>query len=92
MPHTRIDLSGSLGCQIQVNLVSSDLGDFKPLGDIPIQLNSGGTATVNATVTGRLSAPNVTAQAQLANFSADGRRFDRLTANLTANPRQAAIG
>ena len=36
LPHTRIDLSGSLGRQIQVNVVSRDLADFKPLGEIPV--------------------------------------------------------
>ena len=59
-------------------LVSRDLTDFQPLGEIPVTLNNGGAATVNATVTGNLSAPQSPRRRQLTNFAAEGRPFDRL--------------
>jgi translocation and assembly module TamB len=90
LPHTRVDLSGSLGKQIQARVVSRDLADFRPVaGNLPVTLN-GGVATVNATVTGKLSAPRVTAHADVTRFSVEGRPFDRFAADITASANGAA--
>ena len=91
LPHTRLDLSGSLGQAIQIQMVSRNLSDFQPLGNIPVKLNSGGTANLNATVTGSLSAPRIAAQAAMTGFSADDRSFDRLAADLAASPSGATV-
>jgi len=90
LPHTRVDLSGSLGQQIQARVVSHDLDDFKPVaGNLPVTLN-GGVATVNATVTGKLSAPRVAAHAEVTQFAVEGRAFDRFAADVTAAANGAA--
>src|SRR5205807_8681257 len=47
LPHTRLDLAGSLGQQIQVRLVTRDMADFKPVASVPVTFN-GGSATVTA--------------------------------------------
>ncbi len=90
LPHTRVDLSGSLGNRIQAHLVSRDLADFRPLGNIPVALNGGGAAVVDATVTGKLSAPRVAAHAELSNFAVEDRTFTRFAADVTASPDRAA--
>jgi translocation and assembly module TamB len=89
LPHTRVDLSGSLGRQIQARLVSRNLNDFRPLANIPVTLN-GGVATVNATVTGKLSSPRIAAHADISSFTVENRSFDRFAADLTASSNGAA--
>ncbi len=91
LPHTRLDLSGQLGRQIQVKLVSRSFADFQPLGEIPVALNAGGAATLNATISGKLSAPQIAGDIAVNNFSAQGRPFTRFAAALTASPSSVAI-
>ncbi len=90
LPHTRIDLSGSLGRQIQVRLVSTDFADFRPVAAIPVTLNRG-IATVNATVSGTLTEPRIAASLAMSNFSVEGRPFTRLQADINAAGTGAAI-
>lgn len=90
LPHSRIDLSGALGRQIDVRLVSHNLNDFRPLGNIPVTLDNG-TATVNAVVTGSLSAPRITAHTALANFAVDGRPFSSFTGDVAASKSGATV-
>ncbi|MBZ5583731.1 MAG: translocation/assembly module TamB domain-containing protein [Acidobacteriia bacterium] len=90
MPHTRIDLSGSLGSQIQVRLVTRDFSDFKPVAAIPAALN-GGAATVDATVSGSLSAPHISGRIAMNNFSVEGRPFTQLAATVDATKSGASI-
>jgi translocation and assembly module TamB len=89
LPHTRVDLSGSLNQQIQARIVSRDLSDFRPLGNIPVALENG-VATVNATVRGSLSNPRVTAHAEVTNFAVENRQFSRFGADITASATGAA--
>jgi translocation and assembly module TamB len=92
LPHTRIDLSGELNRQIQARVVSRDLRDFRPVApNLPIQIQPGGAATVNVTISGQLSAPRIGAEALLMNFSADGRAFARLSADLAASKTGASV-
>jgi translocation and assembly module TamB len=90
LPHSRLDLSGALGRQIDVRLVSHNLDDFRPLGNLPVTLNNG-SATVNAVVTGSLSAPRITAHAALANFAVDGRPFSSFTGDVAASQSGATV-
>ena len=91
LPHTRVDLSGALGKQIDVRLVSRNLSDFRPLGNIPVTLHNGGAATVNATVTGSLSNPRISAHAALNNFAGGGRSFASFAAEVNANRGGATL-
>ena len=91
LPHTRVDLRQSAQRQIEVKLVSHNLADFRPLGEIPVALDAGGSATLNATVAGNLSAPQITGSAALYNFSVEGRPFTRFDANLAASPSNASL-
>jgi translocation and assembly module TamB len=91
LPHTTVDLSGSLGQQIQVRLVSRSFADFKPLAAIPVTFTGSGAATVNATVTGSLSEPRITGQVAVTNFAVDDRAFTRLGAGFAASKSSAAV-
>src|SRR5258708_33048079 len=68
LPNTRLDLSGSDGRQLHLQLVSHNLNDFLPamqMGsknppkEMPIALQKGGAATFTGDVTGKLSAPQI---------------------------------
>jgi len=91
LPHTRADFSGQLGRQIQVKLVSTSFADFLPLGNIPVTIGAGGSATLNATVSGTLSAPDIAGTIAANNFSVEGRPFTRFSAGVTASPSSAAL-
>lgn len=91
LPHTSADLSGSLNRQIQVRIVSRNFADFEPVAAIPVSFTGAGAATVNATVTGSLSAPHVSGQIAVTHFAVSGRAFSRFTAGLEASPSGAAV-
>src|SRR5262249_44792084 len=91
LPHTRVDLSGSLGKRVDVHLVSRNLSDFDPVAKLPVTLNSGGAADVTAAVSGSLSAPQITGHASVTNFAADGRQFNTLVADLAASKSGATV-
>ncbi len=95
LPHTRLDLSGAVGRELQVKLVSHDLNDFLPamqMGSknppkaMPITLASGGSADFTGMVTGNLSAPHLSGHLALTRFEAQQRRFNSLVADLSASP------
>jgi translocation and assembly module TamB len=100
MPRSRIDLSGSLNKQIDINVISHDLNDFlpaanfgaaQPLRSLPVRLE-GGAATLNARVAGDVTAPRINAHLDVNKFTIEHRSFDRLAMDLSASPSNAAIG
>jgi translocation and assembly module TamB len=91
LPHTRVDLSGQLGRKIDVKLVSRSFADFQPLAEIPVTLAAGGSATVNATVSGNLSAPRIAGNAAMNNFAVQGRPFTRFSTDIAASPSSVAL-
>ena len=100
LPNTRLDLTGSIGKQVQIKLVSHNLNDFLPamqMGkkngpkEMPIALQKGGAMTFTGAVTGKLNAPRLAGHAAVTNFEAQQRTFDSLTADLSASPSGAAV-
>jgi translocation and assembly module TamB len=92
LPHSRLDLTGTLNRQIQVRLVTHDMADFRPVAAIPVSFTAGsGSAIVNATVAGKLDAPRIAAQVELANFAVDDRPFTRFSGAVDASPSGADI-
>ena len=85
LPHSRLDVSGSLNRQIAVRLTTRSFADFSPVTSVPVVLAANGSAVVNATVTGRLSAPRIDGQLNMTNFAVDGRPFTALAANVAAS-------
>ena len=91
LPHTTAEFSGSLGKQVQVRLVSRNFADFRPVVTIPVTFSGPGAATIDATVTGSLSAPRVAGQVSVTNFAVSGRSFTRFTAAVDASPSSAGV-
>ncbi len=99
MPHTRIDLSGSLNKQIDIKTISHDLNDFlpvanfgaaQPLHSLPVALQ-GGVATLEARVAGDMKSPQINGHLDVNKFAVEHRSFDRLALDLSASPSSAAI-
>jgi translocation and assembly module TamB len=83
-PHSRIELSGTLGQTLAVRAHSSDLSDVKPvLDNIPIELKNG-TLTAAVTVAGPLDNPQITGRASASNFVVEGQHVDSASADLDA--------
>ncbi|MBV9300862.1 MAG: translocation/assembly module TamB domain-containing protein [Acidobacteriaceae bacterium] len=111
LPSSRIDLSGSPNQRVDVNLTSRNLNDFlpaanfgssgKPQTSLPITLE-GGAATVQAQITGDLSAPHISAHMAMNNFAVSPpvppnqppgqpHLFNRFALDLAASPSGASI-
>ncbi|MCU1293715.1 MAG: hypothetical protein JWP08_2565, partial [Bryobacterales bacterium] len=99
LPNSRLDLSGALNQQINLSLISQDLNDFLPAANfgaarpqtaLPVTLQ-GGKASLQAQVTGNLSAPQLTGQLRVNRFAVEDRSFDNFALDLAANPGEASI-
>lgn len=94
LPHTRLNLSGSLGSRLNVALTTRDLNDLlaaaAPKGKPPVALN-GGEASFTGAVSGSLSSPHISGHLAVNRFSVAGRQFDNLAADVAASSSGAAI-
>lgn len=99
MPNSRINLSGTLNRELDVDLTSRDLKDFlpaanfgsaNPMVSLPVELQ-GGSAALRAQVKGKLSAPQVSSHLALDRFAVEGRSFNQLSLNLDASPSGASV-
>ncbi len=99
LPHSRLDVSGTVGESVRVRLVSRNLDDFlpaaawaleRPVKELPARLRGGGTLTVEGTVDGSIEAPSVAVHAAASGFSIEHRPFDRLSVDVTAGPSGAS--
>lgn len=91
LPNTRLDLSGSIGKQIQIKLVTRNAADFRPLAAVPLAFANGGNGTLTATISGAVSAPRIAGNLNLTGFSAEGRNFTSLNSAFAASPAGASV-
>jgi translocation and assembly module TamB len=92
LPASRIELAGSLGRQIAIHAVSRNLHDLAPLvPSLPVDLNPGGSAMIDAAIRGSLKAPQVTGHVAVNNFSYQGRSFTTLSGDVNATPFEVAV-
>lgn len=100
MPNSRLDLSGALNKRIDLTLVSHNLSDFlpaanfastKPQSSLPVSLRPGGIASIQAQLTGDLSAPHIMGHLAMNRFAVEQRSFDRFALDLNASPSGAAV-
>lgn len=87
LPHTRLNLSGSLGKRLDLSLTSKDLHDLSA----PVTLVGNGEAGFSGAVTGGLSNPRVTGHLAVQRFTVDARQFDSFNADVAASSTGAAI-
>ncbi|HLK09387.1 MAG TPA: translocation/assembly module TamB domain-containing protein [Candidatus Angelobacter sp.] len=106
-PQTSIDLNGKISdrSQLQVALRSNDLHELETLsaalqkpasGQTPGQpapqpLGLYGTANMNATVSGSLTAPQINGQMDARNFRVKGSSWKVLRTGFAANPSQVTL-
>jgi translocation and assembly module TamB len=102
-PQTSINLNGKISdrSQLQVAVRSNDLHELETLsaalqkpapGQAPPQpLGLYGTANVNATVSGSLTAPQINGQMDARNFRVKGSSWKVLHTAFTANPSQVTL-
>jgi translocation and assembly module TamB len=102
-PQASINLNGKISdhSQLQVALRSNDLHELEVLsaalqkpapGQLPAQpLGLYGTANMNATVSGSLTAPQISGQMDARNFRVKGSSWKVLHTAFTANPSQVTL-
>jgi translocation and assembly module TamB len=102
-PQTSINLNGKISdySQLQVAVRSNDLHELETLsaalqkptpGQPPAQpLGLYGTANVNATVSGSLTAPQIKGQMDARNFRVKGSSWKVLHTSFAANPSQVTL-
>jgi translocation and assembly module TamB len=99
LAHSRLNLAGSLGQAVHVHFTSSNLNDFlaalrissPEAKEMPVALRPGSTITFDGTIAGALAAPQIAGHVAMGPFTAEGRGFDKLAADLNASPSKAAI-
>ncbi len=93
LPNTRLNLSGSLNKQVNLDLTSANLNDLLAAipGSKPAIRLEGGKARFTGSVTGGLNAPRIAGHLAVTQFSVEGRRFDSLAADVAAARNRAAV-
>ena len=98
-PATRLDLAGTLGETLQVQLRSSNLDDLLPvlrlsgetaLKESPLKL-ANGSATFNGRVIGPIADPHFTGQLAVTKARLEGHAFDRFTGDVDATRRAVRL-
>ncbi len=94
LPHTRLNLNGSLSRNLTVALTTADLNDLLTSalmkGAPPVALNHG-QATFDGTISGGLSSPEIAGHLSATHLVVEGRSFDSLAADMAASSSSAAI-
>jgi translocation and assembly module TamB len=94
LPHSRLNLNGSLSQTLNVAFNTRDLGDLLAAVPAksapPITLNQG-SITFDGAVTGGMSTPNITGRLVANKFAVEGRQFDTLAADVAATGSGASI-
>lgn len=94
LPHTRVDVSGVLGRQIEVQFQSRDLNDLAPVTrtlKFPARLDPNGSVAFNGTVSGALPDLRIAGHATVQNAAWNGQKVDSLAGDFTAVRSQATV-
>lgn len=90
LPHSRADISGALGRELQVHLETRDLGDLLPAfgqsaSELPLKLVNG-VAIFDGTVTGKLDQPRISGHLRATSFTYADESADSFEADVNASP------
>jgi len=88
LPHSRIDLNGSLDKVLNVSLKTRDLHDL--LAPNSLALNRG-EADFSGTLTGGVKAPRIAGHLAANRLAVEGRQFDTIAADVAASSSGVAI-
>ncbi len=89
LPHSRLNLNGSLKQRLNVALTSRDIRDLAP--DAPVSINARGETDFTGAVSGALSSPRVTGHLAMRGFAVEGRQFDMLSGHVAASDSGVAL-
>ena len=91
LPHSRLNLDGSIGNRMNIAFTTGDLADFASLtgGKMPVTLAA--PLSFSGAMTGQLTAPQIAGHLSAGRFAAAGRRFDSLTGDVSASRSGAAL-
>ncbi len=94
LPHSRLSVNGSVGKELNVALTTTNFSDLltavPPSSRPDIALHHG-DAGFDGTITGSLSAPNISGHLTATRFSVQGREFDSFAADASLNPQGVAV-
>jgi translocation and assembly module TamB len=100
-PHSKLDVSGTLGDLLQVTLETSSLDDLRPAlalasntgtpAELPLQLMPGGHGRFSGTVAGQLNHPVIEGDLELSRFRTEGQTIDLLKSHFKANEDEIAM-
>ncbi len=91
LPHSRLDLKGTLGELLTVKFRSSDLNELNLPAKLPIEIRENGQAVFDGSVTGPLTNPRATGALTISSFRALEENIDTLTATLDATSSSVHI-
>ncbi|HEX5230560.1 MAG TPA: translocation/assembly module TamB domain-containing protein [Bryobacteraceae bacterium] len=94
LPHSRLNMDGSIGRQLNVKLTTTNLDDFfatLPARSRPEIALHGGEATFQGKITGAMSAPQISGTLAATHFTLAGREFDSFQADTAINSKHAGI-
>ena len=94
LPHTRLDIDGSLNRRLNITLTSRDLNDLLASGSPPTKspvVFDGGQAVFAGTVMGTLTNPKIAGHLDVTKFSVEGREFQSLGTDVIASPSKVAL-
>ena len=96
LPHTRVNLAGTLGKRLNIDLRSRDLNDLLAAagpskGPPPVSLSNNGEADFSGALTGSLSSPHIAGHLAVNRFAVDGRAFNGFSADVAASSSAAAV-
>jgi len=94
LPHSRISVDGSVNKQLNVAITTTNLDDLfavLPQYSRPQIVLGGGQASLTGKITGRLTAPGVSAHVAVDRFIVAGRHFDTFNADVFATNDNVAI-
>jgi translocation and assembly module TamB len=93
LPHSRLEMSGSVGRRLAVRLETRDLRDILPAvgaGDLPLRID-GGAIVFEGAVRGKADAPEIAGRFSTGAVAYDGVSIDSARGEVTASETRVAV-
>jgi len=94
LPHSRVDVSGTLGASLKVRAQSNDIGDLMPAIDLLTEKSPAVTfasASFDGTVAGPIANPKFFGRASAQDFKVDAQTFESLTGDIVVTADGASV-
>jgi len=95
LPHSRIDVSGTLGAALKIRAASTDIGDLLPaiamLTDDKPPAIAFANASFDGSLTGPLTNPKIAGHATAMNLKYEGQTLESASGDLALSPESASV-